>query len=325
LAGEEEVGFLGMEPEPAPADLRPHGLKRDLLRRLTTFRQSRASVTEQMLCDYLITSYADAAFLTAEEIARAAGVSKATVIRLAAKIGFASFNDLRERLRRIVTSDLSSADQEDRFAGGSLPHHPIVAEEVDNLRRLGRQLSRQDLEQAAHWLSGSRSVTVLGFRQTAALAVHAAYHLKKVLAHVYVYTAADSSLWDHLALVREGGVVLAIGIARHDRRFIEAVTYARSLGYPIVAITEQYGSPLSELATVELVAPAASASFVGAYAAPITLITVLVDAVAATLGDTAVSRLRTLAEVSDSQQIFYQDSLAGHNGGRAGRQRPREA
>ncbi|HEY8417281.1 MAG TPA: hypothetical protein VIK93_04495, partial [Limnochordales bacterium] len=77
-----------------------------------------------------------------------------------------------------------------------------------------------------------------------------------------------------------------------------------SLAYPIVAISEEYGSPLSELATVELVAPAASDSFVGAYAAPMTLISVLIDAVAGMLGDTAQSRLRTLAEVGDSQRIF---------------------
>jgi|GEM_PF-2184230 len=293
-----------METEPSQNGLRPDGDKRDLLRRLTAFRQSRASPTEQMVCDYLITSYRDAAFLTAEEIARAAGVSKATVIRLAPKIGFASFNDLRERLRRIVAYDLITADREGQGGGASQPGQRLVLAEVENLRRLARQLSAEDLDQAGRLLCESRTVTVLGFRHSAALAVHAGYHLKKLLPHVYVYTAADSSLWDHLALVREGSVILAIGLARRDRPFMEAVSYAHSLGYPIVAISEEYGSPLSELATVELVAPASSDSFVGAYAAPITLVSVLIDAVAAMLGDTAQSRLRTLAEVGDSQRIF---------------------
>ncbi|HEY8417037.1 MAG TPA: MurR/RpiR family transcriptional regulator, partial [Limnochordales bacterium] len=223
-----EVALLGMETDPGQNGLRPDGDKRDLLRRLTTFRQSRASPTEQMVCDYLIASYRDAAFLTAEEIARAAGVSKATVIRLAPKIGFASFNDLRERLRRIVAYDLITADREEQGGGASHPGQRLVAAEVDNLRRLARQLSAEDLEQAARWLCDSRSVTVLGFRHSAALAVHAGYHLKKLLPHVYVYTAADSSLWEHLALVREGSVVLAIGLARRDRRFMEALEYARS-------------------------------------------------------------------------------------------------
>lgn len=294
-----------MALDETPTDPRPGNAKRDLLLRLTTFRQSRATPGEQRLCDYLIASYRDAAFLTAEEIARAAGVSKATVIRLAPKLGFASFNHLRERLREIVTADWRAAEPEEEAAPPQAPGRQLIAAELDNLRRLAQQLNWEDVEQAARWLCGSQSVTVLGFRQAAALAMHAGYHLKKLLPHVYVFTGADSSLLDHLALVREGGVVLAIGLARHDRRLIETVGYARSLGYPIVAVSEAYGSPLSELATVDLVAPATGDSLVGAYAAPITLITLLISAVAAILGDTAAARLQLLAQVEDKQKTYY--------------------
>ncbi len=290
--------------DPLPDEVLPGGYKRDLLRRLTAFRQSGASRTEQQLCDYLASQYRDAAFRTAAEIAVAAGVSKATVIRLAPKLGFASFNDLRQRLRQIVAYDLTSVDRVGQ-AAATLPGDRIIAAEVDNLRLLARQLRHEDLERAARLLCGGRSVTVLGFRTSAALALHAGYNLKKLLAHVYTFTAADSSVFDHLALLQEGGVVLAVGFSRYDRRFIETVAYARSLGYPIVAISEEYGSPLSELATVDLVAPATFESFVGAYAAPITLITVLVHEVAAALGETTVSRLRLLEDVSDLHGTYY--------------------
>ncbi|MFO7311639.1 MAG: MurR/RpiR family transcriptional regulator [Bacillota bacterium] len=293
-----------MEPEPIPTPAPPDGDKRDLLRRLTSFRQSRASRTEQILCDYLIAAYRDAAFLTAEELARAAGVSKATVIRLATKIGFASFNDLRERLRRIVADDLHRADREEQGPDALQPAQRLIALEGENVRRLARQLRWEDVEQAAHWLCGSRSVTVLGLGRCAALAVHAGYHLKRLLPHVYIYTAADASLWDHLTLAQDGGVVLAIGLRPCDRRLVEAVAYARSLGYPILAVVEEYGSPLSEAATVELPAPAATDAFTGAYAAPITLLTALVHAVAATLGETALTRLRTLAEAGDALKLY---------------------
>src|SRR5690606_41659351 len=121
-------------------------------------------------------------------------------------------------------------------------------------------LTREELERAARLLYPSRSVTVLGFRTSAALAQHAAYNRKELLGHVFLYTTADSSLIDHLATVREGGVVLAIGFSRYDCRFIETVACAREMGYPIVAVSADCGSPLAPLATVALVEPATFAS-----------------------------------------------------------------
>ena len=110
---------------------------------------------------------------------------------------------------------------------------------------------------------------------------------------------------DLLATVREGGVVLAIGFSRYDRRFIETVACAREMGYPIVAVSEDYGSPLARLATVDLVAPATFEAFVGAYAAPVTLITLLISTVAALMGDEALKRLEALEQVSEAYGTYY--------------------
>lgn len=281
------------------------GYKRDFLRRLAICRETEATPVEQVLCDYFSRSYREAAFRTAEEIAQETGVSKATVVRFASKLGFESFSHLRKRLRHIVAYDLSTVDRvSDGEATGTLGQR-IIGAELQNLRLLERQLNHDELERAASLLYPSRSVTVLGFRTSAALAQHAAYNLKKLLGHVFLFTSADSSLFDHFALLREGGVVLAIGFSRYDRRFIETVAHAREMGYPIVAISEDYGSPLARLATVDLVAPATFESFVGAYAAPITLVTLLVSSVASLMGDEALNRLQTLEQVSEICDTYY--------------------
>lgn len=272
-----------------------------------------ATPVEQVLCDYFARSYREAALQTAEEIARATGVSKATVVRFASKLGFENFSHLRKRLQQIVAYDLSTVDRVSvEGVAAAAEGQPatlvqrIIAAEMQNLRLMERQLTREELERAARLLYPSRSVTVLGFRTSAALAQHAAYNLKKLLGHVFLYTTADSSLIDHLATVREGGVVLAIGFSRYDRRFIETVACAREMGYPIVAISEDYGSPLARLATVDLVAPATFESFVGAYAAPVTLITLLISTVAALMGDEALKRLEALEQGSEALRIFAQ-------------------
>lgn len=70
-----------------------------------------ATPVEQVLCDYFARSYQEAALQTAEEIARATGVSKATVVRFASKLGFENFSHLRKRLQQIVAYDLSTVDR----------------------------------------------------------------------------------------------------------------------------------------------------------------------------------------------------------------------
>lgn len=281
------------------------GYKRDFLRRLAACRDTGATPVEQVLCDYFARAYREAALQTAEEIAMETGVSKATVVRFASKLGFDGFSHLRKRLQDIVAYDLSTVDRVGNEDENGTLGQRIIAAELQNLRLLERHLNHAELERAAGVLYPSRSVTVLGFRTSAALAQHAAYNLKKLLGHVYLFTSADSSLFDHLASVREGGVVLAIGFSRYDRRFIETVAHARDMGYPIVAISEDYGSPLARLATVDLVAPATFESFVGAYAAPITLVTLLVSYVASLMGDEALKRLQMLEQVSETCETYY--------------------
>jgi len=283
----------------------PGGYKRDFFRRLGELRDGQPSSTDRMLCEYFAARYREAAFKAAEAIAYETGVSKATVIRFARRIGFPSFAELQKRLQQIVHYDLTAVDwaqlpEQDDFVAAK-----VVARELQNLRQLQHGLNRDELDAAVRLLIEAPTLTVLGFRTSAALAQHAAYNLRKILVQVFLFTQADSTLLDHLRLYQGQGAALAIGFSRYDRRFIEAVAVAKEFGYPILAVSEAHDSPLARLATLDLVAPATFESFVGAYAAPITLLTALISHLAQVMGPRAKERLKALEGVAEKYQTFY--------------------
>lgn len=260
----------------------------------------RFSPTQRRLAEYVLRKYQDVAFMGVTQLASAAGVSPAAVVRFAASLDFRGYPELQRTLQKIVRSELR---QGDAFAasldlGDAEPlSERIIAQELQNLAALRANLDRAVLKQVIQYMVVAREVAVVAFRASSTLAQYLWYNLRKVKPGVQLYTAPGSVTLDDISFLDRSALVVLITFPRYSQELLEQAQFAKSRGLRTIGITNNELSPLARLCHRCLFVEAEGVSFTDFYAAPITLINVLVAEVARRLGP-ALTRLNQLDDLA---------------------------
>lgn len=286
-----------------------HALSDDFSTRLAA-TQARLSPKMAQLAAYVSEHYVPVAFMSTRELAAAAGVSLATVVRLPAALGYASFDAMRASIQDRVNFDLTGVERLQTLPSTnrspSALLRRIIDADVESLRALAHTFSEPQLERFVGALLDARRVTILGFRYVSPLTVYFGYSLAKIKPNVQALTQADSAHYDRVRLMESGDVLVVIGFARYPADLVALARYAHGRGIPILAITDSPLSPLLPLAEVALFAKVGMLDFVGSLAAPAALINCVVSELGVRLGATALERLQAIEDAARTAGIYVQ-------------------
>jgi DNA-binding MurR/RpiR family transcriptional regulator len=232
------------------------------------------------------------AFGTVADLASDAGAGAATVVRLAAKLGFDGFSalqssvqdDLARQLRPAAERirELADRPQVERHRATAVAN---VAETIDNL-------NRQAFDEVVDLLSDlRRAVLVLAGEAEHGVAMQFLHDLSALRDSVSVVAGNEVALRRQLALSPAGSTLVVIDLRRYERWLLDAVTFAGELGHTIVACTDGPLSPLAMGAEHSFMLAARSLSPFDSHVGTLALLELIVAAVAERLRDTAASRL----------------------------------
>ena len=118
----------------------------------------------------------------------------------------------------------------------------------------------------------------MGLRASAPIAEFFAHYLKFIFPNVTVVTSGVSDVFEQLARIGEGDLLIGISFPRYTAKSIEAMEFARNSGASLIAITDGPLSPLHSTADTCLMAKSDMSSFVDSFAAPLSLINALIVA-----------------------------------------------
>ncbi|HXX36694.1 MAG TPA: MurR/RpiR family transcriptional regulator [bacterium] len=279
----------------------------DIFARLAT-ASPKLSRKMAQLGTFISQHHVSVAFMSARQLASAAGVSLATVVRFAGILGYRGYDELRAGIQDRVNIDLTAVERwrtlpiNSRSSSGLLRR--IINADIEAFHGLVRDFSEPQFEKFVRAVLDARRVTIFGFRYVAPLTTYFVYSLSKVRANVRGFTRGDSSLYDRVRLMDDGDVVVAIVFARYPRDVVELIRYAHAQGRRILTITDSPLSPILPLADVALVAKAVNLDFVGSLAAPAALINCLVSTIGARLGGKALRRLQMLEDAAATADIY---------------------
>lgn len=249
---------------------------------------SEAKVVELLLSDPLFVGAS-----TTAQVAARAGVSPPTVIRAARALGFTGFTELKIEIARargtarffappeVLTADASSA----------AVLETSIRTGVDALSALSGAIEIAALDKAVASIQQARQVFAFGAGPSATVAADAVFRLRAV-------GVTTVGIPDYLSamiaarLLGSGDVVIAISSTGRTSSTLAVADAASSAGATLVAVTNQYGTPLANLADIALVVggaplPAQMAA-AGSRLAQLVVIDALVAALA--LRDPARSR-----------------------------------
>ena len=190
---------------------------------------------------------------TTAQVAARAGVSPPSVIRAARAIGFSGFTELKIEIARArgATRFFAPPAALAADASSATVLETSIRAGTDALTALGGAVELAALDRAVDALQSARQVIAFGAGPSATVAADAVFRLRAV-------GVTTIGIPDHLSamiatrLLGPGDVVIAVSSTGRTATTLAIADAASAAGATLVAVTNQYGTPLATLADITL-------------------------------------------------------------------------
>lgn len=248
----------------------------------------RADLTgsERTLAEALQRDYPHALLESATALAARNGTSASTVVRLFAKLGYASYAEAQREARAEVTALLQTAGQRAPVTIGaerSLQQcvDDALLHDQHNLAATRDGLNLAAFEAMATCLAQDKGrVHVLAQINSAPVGSWLALHLNMCRPGVQELGAGAMDTTDQLLWVQPDDVLLVFSIRRYASGPAKVAQHFRDAGAQVLAITDSPAAPVATLAHHHLQVHTSNASPFDSYTAAFFLCNALVSAVA---------------------------------------------
>lgn len=242
--------------------------------------------SERALAEALQRDYPHALLESATALAARNGTSASTVVRLFAKLGYASYAEAQREARAEVTALLQTAGQRAPVTIGAERTlqqcvDDALLHDQHNLAATREGLNLAAFEAMATCLAQDKGrVHVLAQINSAPVGSWLALHLNMCRPGVQELGAGAMDTTDQLLWVQPDDVLLVFSIRRYASGPAKVAQHFRDAGAQVLAITDSPAAPVATLAHHHLQVHTSNASPFDSYTAAFFLCNALVSAVA---------------------------------------------
>ena len=249
-----------------------------------TERFEEFSRSQKDVARYIVDHLEEAAFQTAEELARRADTSSSTVVRFSQALGFDGYPELQqaaiEEYRATVATPGTSAG-----SGGALfdfdhtEFEASLAADYANIESTVRGLTRESVELCVRELATAHRVVIVAMDQMAFFASYLRHMLALLDIRAETITQPRQESITRLGNVDEDTLVVAFSAGRAHPLVIRAMKLARHRGAHTMAITDATLSDVGEHAEHTLYWSSDSPSYTRSTTALLALVEALAHGV----------------------------------------------
>jgi DNA-binding MurR/RpiR family transcriptional regulator len=271
-------------------------------------RMDELSPAERKVARTLLASYPRAGLVSAAALAKAAGTSTPTVLRLVSRLDIASYPEFQSHLRDEIMHQLNSpshrADQGTVDSDSSTLFERSVEQRRNLVSRLVSTVPPPEFYRVVELLTrGPRSIIISGGYFSRQIAELLTLQLDQIVPGVnFAADPLGHDLGEYLNL-RKGSVAIIIDVRRYELVSKQVAALAKNRGATVVVITDEELSPSVENADVVLPVAVEGMPF-DSFAALMVLIETLVEAVFQQLGSTAIKRMNLWEETAQIHRTF---------------------
>ena len=228
---------------------------------ISRIRQAQSlTPSERRLADFITQNAERAVFENVTSLAEKTGVSKATVVRFIAKLGYPGFSGLRRELQEDARAMFDSAPRRYRLkkkeletSGGDLLERN-AAGIIDNLRRVVDSIDRDVFQQAAEMIVDKNgNLYLCGFRSSHALVQMFHFMIERIRPRTFLLGPQVAMMPDMLVDIGPADLLLAVFRYPYAMQTVRIARRFSRAGARILLITDSAFSPLAELATRQIV------------------------------------------------------------------------
>lgn len=248
--------------------------------------------------------------LNVRELAHKLRVDPATAVRVALKMGFASYRDFQHYLHELSVSQATSLDTmgTSKAKGSDLSAHVREAVEVDvrNLQKFRNALDTERVASVAKRIHRAKRIIILGGDLATNLVGFLHYHL--ILLGLPAVAATSSGEAAHLcSSAGDNDLLIAMSFRRGLRQTVEGLRQAHANGAYCIGIADTLVSPIARFADECFIASVETPSFGASYAAPMSLLNGILTAVGHYDRRRSMGLLRKAAEEQRTGFRWFQE------------------
>src|SRR5579871_814314 len=240
------------------------------------------SRSQKDVAQYIVDHLDEAAFRTAEELARRASTSSSTVVRFSQALGFEGFPELqqaaRDEYRRRVGGGLGIDALTATAPLFSLDHtefEAALAADHVNVEDTAHKLSRGDIEAAIDAIVSAGKVLIAGTDQMAFFASYLRHLLMLLDLRAEIVASPSQEALGRLSRIDEQTLVIGLSAGRPHPLITRTMKLARHRKALTLAITDATLSEVARLARIRLYYSSNSPAFVRSHTALLSLIQAL--------------------------------------------------
>jgi len=242
-------------------------------------RFDECSRSQKDVAQYIVDHLDEAAFLTAEELARRASTSSSTVVRFSQALGFEGYPELQqaaiEEYRNSIGASASGS------AGGALfsfDHTELegsLGADYTNLEETARNLTREQVDASVAALANAQRVVIVGVDQMAFFASYLRHTLSLLDIRAEIVASTGGESLQRLGRIDEDTLVIVLSAGRAHPLLLRAMKLAVHRRARTLAISDASMSEVGEHAELTLYFSSNSPSFARSNTALMALVQAL--------------------------------------------------
>ena len=254
------------------------------LKSLSEYIQERFdefSRSQKDVARYIVDHLDEAAFLTAEELARRASTSSSTVVRFSQALGFEGYPELQQAAIEEYRNSIAGAGNGSSSGGGALfsfDHSELegsLGADYSNLEETARNLTREQVDGAVAALAESQRIVIVGVDQMAFFASYLRHTLSLLDIRSEIVASTGGESLQRLGRIDDETLVIVISSGRAHPLLLRAMKLAVHRNANTLAISDASMSEVGEHAEQTLYFSSNSPSFTRSNTALMALVQAL--------------------------------------------------
>lgn len=257
---------------------------------------SSLTAAERRVAEAILAAPQAVGFGTVADLARSADVGAASVVRLAAKLGFDGYTDLQQSIQREITQQLRPAAERIRETGEG-PRSDHEQTELANVRSTIEAVADDDLAAlVARLAQTDRPVAIISGEASAGVTRQFRQQLHQLRGGVTTVRGSEVAVRRELALLDARATVVVIDLRRYERWVLDAHEVVRARSMWTAGITDSMLSPIAAHADVTFLVSAGSIGPFDSHVGTLALLNLVAANVATALRGPATERLADIEE-----------------------------
>jgi DNA-binding MurR/RpiR family transcriptional regulator len=253
---------------------------------------------DRRLVTTLLENRAEAAYLNGIQLAERAQVHEATATRLAQKLGYKGYPELRNQLQREVLEGQDAANRMRRSVAKVEDGHFLTDLIGAEIAELGHCISQADIDRAADMIFGAGRVFIFAQGHARSVASFLQRRLDRFGMTAIALSGRGRDIAERVVSLRPGDVVLTLAFRKQPASYEPLMRHAAQMGAATLLISDLAGPMMKPEAQLLLAAPRGrSGSEFQTPTIPFAIVNAILMTIAGRHQDPIMGRLEKLADL----------------------------